>query len=133
MPDLSNVNWLAWLLAVLAAFGLGSLWYGPLFGRRWQALAGVTDDDIAGTNMALTYGGAFALQAVAVLALAVVLPPKASALDGALAGLAVGLAWVATAFGVTYLFSNNAGALYAINAGYHVAYYAVAGAILGAF
>lgn len=34
------VNWLAVALAALAAFALGGLWYGPLFGRAKLAAVG---------------------------------------------------------------------------------------------
>jgi hypothetical protein len=33
-----HVNWLAVLVAVVAAFAFGWLWYGPLFGKKWAAL-----------------------------------------------------------------------------------------------
>ena len=128
----ADLDLLAVVLAVVAAFGLGALWYGPIFGARWQALIGLTDADIEGGNMGLIYGSAFALQAVAVVALALFMG-EATAAGGALVGLTVGAAFVATALGVTYLFSQKPLALWAIDAGYHVAYYTVAGAILGAF
>ena len=65
--------------------------------------------------------------------LALLIGPEATLGDGALTGLGVGAAWVATALGVTYLFSQKPFALYLIDAGYHVAYYIIAGAVLGAF
>ena len=38
---------LAVLLAFVSTFMLGGLWYAPfLFGRRWQALVGITDERI---------------------------------------------------------------------------------------
>jgi len=33
-----HVNWLAVLIAIVAAFVFGWLWYGPLFGKTWAAL-----------------------------------------------------------------------------------------------
>ena len=132
--DVSSVNWIAVFVASSSAFALGAVWYGPLlFGKRWQALSGVTDEKIQSANMAATYGGALALQIIAVVVLALFLPPEATAGSGALTGLGIGAAWVATAMGVTYLFSQKPFALFAIDAGYHVAYYTIAGAILGAF
>lgn len=36
MPlSFTEVNWLAVLVAAVVAFGVGFLWYGPLFGKRW--------------------------------------------------------------------------------------------------
>jgi len=129
--DLDSLPWLAILVATVAAFGLGALWYGPLFGRPWQRLSGMSEERMAGANMPVIYGLAFVLQFVAVSVLALLLGPDATLAGGALTGLGVGAAWVATALGVTYLFSQASPALAAIDAGYHVAYYALAGAILG--
>ncbi len=33
-----EVSWLGILLAVIAAMAIGSLWYGPLFGKQWMKL-----------------------------------------------------------------------------------------------
>ena len=33
---LAHLNWLAVLLATLAGFATGGLWYGPLFGKAWM-------------------------------------------------------------------------------------------------
>ena len=33
-----HVNWMAVVVAVVASFFFGWLWYGPLFGRKWAAL-----------------------------------------------------------------------------------------------
>jgi hypothetical protein len=37
MDAFSGVNWLAVLVGTVAAFALGMLWFGPLFGRVWAA------------------------------------------------------------------------------------------------
>jgi len=132
--DFSSVNWIAVFVAAGSAFALGAVWYSPLlFGKRWQALGGLSDDDIKNANMGAMYGGALVLQIIAVVVLALFLPPEATLASGALTGLGISAAWVATAMGVTYLFEQKSFAFYAINAGYHVAYYTIAGAILGVF
>jgi len=35
-----HVNWLAILTSVVASFAIGSLWYGPLFGKIWARAMG---------------------------------------------------------------------------------------------
>ncbi|HEX5456643.1 MAG TPA: DUF1761 domain-containing protein [Candidatus Saccharimonadales bacterium] len=35
-----SINWLGALLALIAAMVIGSLWYGPLFGKRWMKIVG---------------------------------------------------------------------------------------------
>lgn len=121
------------LAATVAAFAVGALWYGPLFGTPWQRLAGLSDEDIANANMPLAYGGAFVLQLVMVSVLWLIVGPEASLVGGALTGLGIGAAFPATAVGVNYLFSQRPLSQGLIDAGYHVTYYTVAGAILGAF
>jgi hypothetical protein len=43
MHPLIHLNWLAIIVAVIASFLLGSLWYGPLFGKAWRKEMGVPE------------------------------------------------------------------------------------------
>lgn len=43
--DLS-INYLAVLVAAIAAFVLGAMWHGPLFGKIWIKLAKVSDKEM---------------------------------------------------------------------------------------
>jgi hypothetical protein len=36
--SLFQINWIAWIIGAVAFVALGSLWYGPLFGRAWMAM-----------------------------------------------------------------------------------------------
>ena len=38
-----HLNWLAVLVSVVASFAIGSLWYGPLFGKIWANAMGFGD------------------------------------------------------------------------------------------
>lgn len=40
-----NINWLAIVLATAAAMAIGSIWYGPLFGKRWMKLVNLKEKD----------------------------------------------------------------------------------------
>jgi hypothetical protein len=51
-----QINWLAIILSGLIPMAVGTLWYGPLFGKAWQREAGVSDETIKGSNMGLIYG-----------------------------------------------------------------------------
>jgi len=42
MPKIFNTSWLAVLLATLAFFILGAIWYGGLFEAQWLAAEGMT-------------------------------------------------------------------------------------------
>ncbi|MCH7574095.1 MAG: DUF1761 domain-containing protein [Candidatus Marinimicrobia bacterium] len=38
-----SINYLAVLVAAAIEFGLGALWFGPLFGKPWMAAHGWTE------------------------------------------------------------------------------------------
>ena len=62
--DLSAINWLAVVAAVLPGFVVGFFWYGPLLGKAWMRESGMTEDKIAQSNMARTFSLAFVFQFV---------------------------------------------------------------------
>ncbi|HEX5798348.1 MAG TPA: DUF1761 domain-containing protein [Candidatus Saccharimonadales bacterium] len=43
-----SVSWLAIFLATLAAMVIGSIWYGPLFGKQWMKAVGLKKKDLQG-------------------------------------------------------------------------------------
>jgi len=47
--------WLNFLIA-LVPLAVGSIYYGPLFGKAWQRESGVTDDQMANANMLKIFG-----------------------------------------------------------------------------
>lgn len=137
--DLHSINWLSALVAALAGFVIGSLWYGPLFQKAWLRLAGITKEQGAQANVPLTFGGAYVLNFLGAVGLAVIMSPqrvgpeKAGALCGAQYGAFAGLFFIATALGVIYLFEMRPFRLWLINAGYQVVNFAAMGAVVGAW
>jgi len=130
MPE---VNYLAVLIAALSAFLLGGLWYSPLlFARKHMALTGLSEDRLAGGSKAAIFGGAFLLSLVSAYVFAVFLGPNPGLKFATAAGFAAGLAWVAAAFGINYLFERRPLGLWLINAGYHTIQFTLYGAVLGA-
>ena len=128
---MAGVNVLAVALAALSAFLLGGLWYSLLFAKQWAALTGQSEDRLKSGNPAIVFGGAFLLNLVAAFVLALFVGPL-GAEYGALAGLSVGLCWVATSLGVAYLFERRPLGLWLINGGYCTLQYTAMGAIIGA-
>ena len=54
MPE---INWIAVVVAAVACFLLGGLWYSPvLFGKAWQREAGLTDEQLKNGNMVKIFG-----------------------------------------------------------------------------
>ena len=125
-----NINWLAVLLAALASFVVGGLWYSVLFAKVWQREAGVTDEQLKHGTIRV-FVGSFLLAVVMAVVLAAFIG-RGGAGFGAMAGLATGVAWVAAALGVNYLFERRSLTLFSINAGYNAVAFTAMGAIIGA-
>ncbi len=54
---LMNINWLAVVVAALIPMVVGSLWYGPLFGKAWMKLMELTEEQIKENfNAVQSYG-----------------------------------------------------------------------------
>ncbi|QQQ62384.1 DUF1761 domain-containing protein [Paenarthrobacter ureafaciens] len=125
-----HINWLAVLLAALATFVVGGLWYSVLFAKPWQKAAGMSDQQLK-SGTARVFAGSFVLAAIMAVFLAAFIG-RGGFVFGIVAGLAAGIGWVATALGVNYLFERRSPVLFAINASYNVVTFAVMGAIVGA-
>jgi hypothetical protein len=129
MPD---VNLLAVLLCGVASMVLGAIWYAPpLFGRTWQRRVGLSDEAIAGGNLAMIYGLAFLLSLAAAYVFAMFLGRQMGVGPATAAGASAGLFWVAAAFGISYLFERRSFALWLINGGYHAVQFTLFGLIIG--
>ena len=132
--SLAGINWLAVVVATVAAFGLGGFWYSKaLFGNAWLQEVGLTEEAVNSANMPRTFGTAFVLQFLAVTALAALIGTDSNWLSGLQTGLTVSVFWVATAYGITYLFEQRSLRLFLINAGYNIVLFAIVGTIIGAW
>jgi hypothetical protein len=66
-----ELNWIAVILAALSSMVVGSVWYGPLFGKRWAKLAKVKLSPEIGTAEAISiYVGAFLVSLITAIVLA---------------------------------------------------------------
>jgi len=132
--SLADINWLAVIVAGVSAFALGGLWYSKvLFADTWLQEVGLTEEVVNSANMPKTFGATFVLQFIAATALAAILGGDSTWLSGLQTGLLVGIAWIATAYGITYLFEQRSMRLFFINAGYYVVLFAITGTIIGAW
>ena len=127
-----QIGWLGVFGAGLAGFAIGGLWYGPLFGKAWQREAGLSDEAIKGANMPLIFGTTFLLNLIAafVLSRGLALHDRPDVAASAMLGAVIGLAFIGTSIGVSYLFSRKSLRLFLIDAGYWAIAYTAMGAIL---
>jgi hypothetical protein len=128
-----SVNWLAVLVAALAGFIVGSLWYGPLFQKPWMAATGMTKEKGAQASMPLIFGGAYVLNVLGAFGIAVVLGNQGGVGAGLHVGAFAAFFFIATALGVIYLFEQRPFKLWLIDAGYQVVNFAAMGAVIGAW
>jgi len=125
------MNWLAIGLGTVAFFAVGALWYTVLFGKAWQAAVGLADEQLkAGANMPLIFGTCFALEFVVVLTLGhlfAFLHPSDHAKMMMATGF--GLAIMAPAVGINYLYQRKSLKLFLIDAGHFVVGMAAVGGV----
>lgn len=128
----TEIHWLAVLVAAIAGFGVGALWYGPLFGKAWMAERGITQEDAAKSNMPLIFGTAFVLNLIASFVLDHVLGTYGAPDLGLSVMIAGGIAlgFIVTSLGVNYLFSRMSLRLFLIDSGYWLVVYCVMGVVL---
>jgi hypothetical protein len=126
-----DVSWIGVVVAAIASFVIGGLWYSPLmFTKSWQREARVSEN-VQGRSMAMIFAAAFVLQLLGALLLAAIIGVRPGLLNGAACGFLVGLFFVAGALGVNYLFEGRSLKLWLINGGYNVVTFTTIGAILG--
>lgn len=131
-----DLNWIAIILAALAGFLVGGVWYGPLFAKAWVAALGKTEEELkAGANMPMIFGLTFVLNLFSAFILAHVLKTYGDPAIGLSVMIAGGIAlgFVLPAFAVNYLFSRGSLKLFMIDGGYWLVVYSLMGAIFGAF
>ncbi len=133
---ISQVNWLAVLLAFIASMVIGFVWYMPaVLGNRWMAAIGKTEDDLKNIS-----GGAGIwvpmMVAAALTAILLAVLISKLGLDNALAGgsFAFVLALVFRAGGhvIHNGFAGRPAAVTLIDSGHDLLAMTVAGIILGA-
>jgi hypothetical protein len=131
---MSSLNIWAVLVAAISTFVVGWLWYGPLFGKQWMSLVGLTEEKIREGNMVKIFGLAFIFELVMAYNLAMFL--NDSSIDwkmGALYGFLTGFGWIFLAIGVQGLFERRSWKYIIINGGYWAVSFTVMGIILGAW
>jgi hypothetical protein len=130
--DLSSINWLAAIVAAIAAFVLGGAWYSPaLFANRWMKDSGMTEEKAKQANMPMVFGISFVWALLGAFCFAAFIGPKPDLVFAVSAGFATGLFWITGSYGINYQFEQKPLSLLAINGGYHTAQYTLYGLILG--
>lgn len=134
MINFAEVNYLAVIVAAIAGFGVGAIWYGLLFSKQWIAATGMTMEQMqrsGGRSMI-----PFVLSIIACLIMAIILSAfaaPATIARGAAAGFLAWLGFVVTTITVNYAYPGRKIELTVLDSGHWLAVMVVMGAILGAF
>ena len=137
--DFSNINYLAVLVAAVAAFGLGALWYGgSALGKSWQKELGFTDEYLQQGSMGKIFGTSFVAMFIMALGMAMLVQGHSDGeaigwLQGLYHGLYVGIFFAAMSMGINYLYQRRSVKLWLIDSLYQIIFLAIMGAILGAW
>lgn len=127
-----EINFVAVFIAAIVGFILGSIWYSKfLFGNIWMRESKVVINTEKKGHTVMVYIIAFLLSLFAALAFSIFLGTETPLGVATLAGLLTGLGWVATSFGINYLFAQKSLKLFLIDAGYHTLQFTLYGIVLG--
>jgi hypothetical protein len=130
----SHLNWLAVLVAAVAYFMLGALWYSKaLFANTWIKTTGVNvNDPNAKKGVAAVMVMTLILEFITCIALAVIVERLglSSAMSGLKLGLFTGICFSAVAVCISYMYQSKPKVLSAIDSGYHIVGNIIAAIIL---
>ena len=102
MPD---INWIAVIVATVAGFVLGGLWYGPIFGKIWRREAGEACEKKK--SMAMLLGITILVTFISAVVFGAFLGPHPALGLGIGAGLSTGLVWVGGSMGIAYMYGGR--------------------------
>lgn len=126
------MNWVVIVVAAIAQFVVGWIWYGPLFGKTWMSMMGMSQQSMSregmGKTMVLSFVGS--LVTAAVLSMLVGWMGAKTLGAGIAAGFWAWLGFVATVTLGAVLFAKMSWNLYILNNAYQLVSLAVMGAIL---
>jgi len=128
-----NINYFAVVVSAIVMFGIGAVWYSTaLFGKRWQSLLGLTDEQLRRGNIGSIYGLTFIAFIIGAYVLAhfIRLTNATTIVGGLETGFWLWLGFIATTMVINYAFQRKSTALWAIDAGYQLVAFCVGGVIL---
>jgi len=129
------MEYLEILIAAVAAFMLGFLWYTALFGKIWQAETGITDEQ-ANSGIALTHGTAFVMMLLIASTINMIVnmheAQEQTLVHGAFHGVMMAVSVALPLLIIHYMYQKKSLKLILIDGSYAIAFFAVIGAVLGA-
>jgi Protein of unknown function (DUF1761) len=130
-----KTNYVAVVVAAVAYWLLGALWFGVLFGKQWMALENMSEAQARSMNPVLPYVISMLLNLLIAYSVAQVCAWRNANTSGRGASVGV-LLWIGIVGPITfttYMYEMRPKTLFAINEFYPLAGLVLMGAILGAW
>jgi len=132
-----GVNWTAIIIAAVAGFAVGAIWYW-IFGKRWMAANGLTEEMCKGSG-GISGVRPFIFAGIANLLLAIGFAGllghmgvgQTTVRNGIISAVALWLAFIISTLVVNYSFAQRKPVLIAIDGGHWLAVMVVMGLTLG--
>ena len=118
-----HVNWLSLILASLAYFLLGAIWYGGIFSKSWVKLSGINPDDPSmKKGVALTMAISFLLMAVSCAGLTIFrqITPVNNYAEAFHLAVLIAVCFTTPGISIGYLYNRKPLQLYFIDCCYHI-------------
>jgi len=130
-----KTNYAAVVVAAVAYWVLGAVWYGVLFSKPWMALENMSAEQVKSLNPVLPYVITFALNLLIAYSLAqICIWRNADTIGrGASVGVLLWIGFVGPITFTTYMYEMRPRTLYAINEFFPLAGMVLMGAIIGAW
>lgn len=129
----SHLNWLAVLVAAVAYFMLGAIWYSKaLFATQWARAVGLKMDDPNKKGLGKMMLTSFILILLTCLGLALLVARLDLTvwMSGLKLGATTGLLFACTAVAISFVYESRPTSLYFIDGGYHLVGHLAAAIIL---
>jgi hypothetical protein len=134
MMHLASVNWIAILVAAVAGWLFGALWYG-LLSKPWMAAVGRTEAEIKASSPVLPMAIGFVATVIMAFVLQGVIHHvgNVSIRAGIISGVLCWFGFVFTSMATNHAFGGKSPMLTVIDGGHYLGVLIIMGAILGWF
>jgi hypothetical protein len=131
---LSHAPWLQIIVAGVAFFAIGAVWYAPpVFGKKWQEAHKIEMNEESKKRIPMLFASTFViglLMAFGMGAALHVMQAPGTCMNGIKTGLFLGGMFCALPIGINYLYTGKSFMVWIIDAGYHVVGLTLMGIIL---
>lgn len=128
---MSQLNWVAVVVAAIVNMIIGSLWYSKLlFAAQWSKLTG--QKDMKGVQGAMVWMVVVSLVEAAILAWVIKMTGTVGVTGGLKVGFLTWLGFIVTTSASEIIFEKRPMKLYRINMGYQLVAFLIMGAVIAA-